>query len=795
MCADRYITAPTEAQFDLGGEVGRRLAAVTEQWILPVPYANPAILEMFRDRDRRPYRNMVPWAGEFAGKYLTHAVQIYRLTRDARIYDLLQWFVAELISLQDEDGYLGPWPREMRIIGKAPNCEFGGQTWDAWGHYHVMLGLLYWHAESRDADSLACCRRIADMFCRRFLAGDDSLYDAGAHEMNQAPVHALAMLHRRTGDERYLRMALKIVDEFALPPAGDYLRAGLADVPFWKTPKPRWESLHPILGLAELYQITGDAQYRQAFENLWWSMLEGDRHNNGGFTSGEQATGDPYHQGAIETCCTVAWTAMSVEMLRLTGNSLVADELELSLFNAGFALMSPSGRWVTYNTPMNGDLKASAHAIVFQARPGAPELNCCSANGPRMLGMIGDWALLGYGDGVALNYYGPGTLGAGLLSGNRVSLQQETHYPYESEVRIAVAVERTETFPLALRIPSWSKHTTVTVNGETMPASTPGVYLEITRTWVTGDQVSLTFDLTPHLWVCGEMYISTDWTAEWHVFGPIPPLASDSTKHELIATHDIQPAVETIAVLPDHMQIDGKNYTAVPVRSEGGILDSRRIFLNVPDRAIMLALTEIIAEQEEVLTVCFTADWWTAWYVNGEKVFDNHGREGDGSNYHVRHQTVRFPLRTGRNVIALHQSGGTEKDAWISLGMCETEAERAARLSGGTEATAFIYRGPILLTYDPRFNPQREGRDLPTINAAGMVLTPVQHDGWLKPAGLWETTGIDGQPIRLCDFGHAGLAGNGYYSWLPVRMPESLTTPFTRENPLRSRTVSSLVAR
>ena len=46
---------------------------------------------------------------------------------------------------------------------------------------------------------------------------------------------------------------------------------------------------------------------------------------------------------------------MSVEMLEMTGDSIVADELELSTLNSAIGMFSPTGRWSTYNTPMDGD--------------------------------------------------------------------------------------------------------------------------------------------------------------------------------------------------------------------------------------------------------------------------------------------------------------------------------------------------------------------------------------------------------------------------------------------------------
>ena len=54
----------------------------------------------------------------------------------------------------------------------------------------------------------------------------------------------------------------------------DYLQQALLGREFYETPKPRWESLHPIMALVELYWITGDDEYRKAFEQIWWSILE-----------------------------------------------------------------------------------------------------------------------------------------------------------------------------------------------------------------------------------------------------------------------------------------------------------------------------------------------------------------------------------------------------------------------------------------------------------------------------------------------------------------------------------------
>ncbi|HEY3284246.1 MAG TPA: beta-L-arabinofuranosidase domain-containing protein [Armatimonadota bacterium] len=483
---------PKDVTFRLGGWLGKRLEANTRNWLLPTPDANPAMLQILRDRDRTPPRDLVPWAGEFAGKYLTSAVLALRLTGDRGLRNHLAGFVKDIIAAQAEDGYLGPFPAATRMVGPG--------LWDLWGQYHCMLGLLLYARETGDAAALSACRRVGDLFCRTFLEDGKRVVQAGSEEMNESAIHVFLLLHEETGEGRYLRLAREIERDWQTPPSGDYLRWGLAGKPFHQCPKPRWESLPSLQALAELHFITGDAGYRAALESLWHSIAAGDRHNTGGFTSGEQATGNPYDPRPIETCCTVAWSALTVDMLRMTGSSEAADELELSLFNALLGAQNETGRWWTYNTPMDGDRKASAHDIVFQARAGSPELNCCSVNGPRGLAMVADWAVMEAEDGLALNYYGPSDITVGLPDGGTVTLRQRTRYPLDGRVRLSVEPDRAREMTLRLRIPRWSANTRVTVPGQRLPSPEAGGYLELRRRWSPGDLVELDLDFTPHLW-------------------------------------------------------------------------------------------------------------------------------------------------------------------------------------------------------------------------------------------------------------------------------------------------------
>ena len=113
-------------QFRFTGPVGERVEANLDNWLLRAPQSNPGMLEMFQMRDRQPVPQLVPWAGEFVGKYLISAVQALRMTDDPRLFVQVSNVVTAFIATQAEDGYLGPFPKhdpaskELGSLGPLP---------------------------------------------------------------------------------------------------------------------------------------------------------------------------------------------------------------------------------------------------------------------------------------------------------------------------------------------------------------------------------------------------------------------------------------------------------------------------------------------------------------------------------------------------------------------------------------------------------------------------------------------------------------------------------------------------
>jgi hypothetical protein len=195
----------------------------------------------------------------------------------------------------------------------------------------------------------------------------------------------------------------------------------------------------------------------------------------------------------METCVTVTWIKFAAQLLRLTGDPAYADQIELSTYNALLGALGRDGTWWAHHSPLAGVKERAPEQCSMTA-------NCCVENGPRALMLLPELAVMQNGAGPIVNLYGAMTATVTLAGGSHVRLDEETNYPIAETVRFHVTPDRPgEKFALSLRVPAWSAHTEVAVNGEAPRTAPSGAYLRLERVWNPGDVVVLTFDLSPRL--------------------------------------------------------------------------------------------------------------------------------------------------------------------------------------------------------------------------------------------------------------------------------------------------------
>jgi DUF1680 family protein len=184
----------------------------------------------------------------------------------------------------------------------------------------------------------------------------------------------------------------------------------------------------------------------------------------------------------------MTWMKLCFNLLRVTGNPDYADEIEKSAYNALLASMKYDGSMIAKYSPMGGIRHEGEEQCGMH-------INCCNANGPRAFMMLPRFAIMNGSDGIYINIYCKGEAIIPYNSKNKVIITQTTDYPVSDKIEIAINPDKPGTFTIALRIPAWSRNTTLTINGQGVTDVTPGSYEKITRTWNKGDKIELKLDM------------------------------------------------------------------------------------------------------------------------------------------------------------------------------------------------------------------------------------------------------------------------------------------------------------
>jgi len=83
----------------------------------------------------------------------------------------------------------------------------------------------------------------------------------------------------------------------------------------------------------------------------------------------------------------------------------------------------------------------------------------------------------------------------GDISGNIVTLAQETSYPSDSRIVISVEPQKQERFTLNVRLPAWCPEPSLSVNGRKVSDIKSGTYAKLDRRWKKGDRVTLSLPM------------------------------------------------------------------------------------------------------------------------------------------------------------------------------------------------------------------------------------------------------------------------------------------------------------
>jgi DUF1680 family protein len=478
----------------IGGFVGEKLDLCIENRVMVQNIEKLVAPFQLRNDENWGFRS------EFWGKWFTSAMLGYGYTPTAEHRAVIEKAVEALVQTQSPDGYIGSYPDEHHL-----------ENWDIWGRKYVLLGLIAYYDQIKDQEILRVAEDVADHLILEAGPGSGvNLTETGwigwKGLASSSVLEPVALLYQRTGKKKYLDFAQHIIRLWDSPnkltPTGIRLvQEALNQTPLWEmsgAPKA-YEMMSCFEGLCEMYRITGNKDYFEATHSLIKSIIRDEIMLVGSgslaeiWCNGKMRQSDPMYQG-LETCVTVTWMKFLYQMLRLTGDSKYADQLEVSLYNALFASQAPKGEWWSYYTGLMGE-RVHSH-LQF------PDviMSCCVANGPRAMLLTPSWAIMSSTGGVAVNLYAPVKAGLRTPLQQPFALEMTTGYPVDGEIAITVTIPKKETFSIDLRIPEWSKKAVIRINGKLWDKkAVPGSYASIEREWSDKDRIEIGFDMTSHV--------------------------------------------------------------------------------------------------------------------------------------------------------------------------------------------------------------------------------------------------------------------------------------------------------
>ena len=400
----------------------------------------------------------------------------YVLKDETIIAHARKWIDAVLAS-QGPDGWFGPRSLQTSLEGKP----------DLWPHMvmcNVLQSFYEFTGDQRVLPLLTKYSRWVNMQqSKNFGAGYWPKVRAGDS------LETIYWLYNRTGDTWLLDLAKRIHEH-------------MQD---WTSGVHDWHNVNISQGFREpgvyYLQAREDQFLRAAEHNYQTVMGRYGQFPGGGFAGDENCRpgfGDP-RQG-FETCGIVEFMHSFEMLTKISGNPLWADRCEEIAFNSLPASLTADLKALHYLTCPNqvqDDKNNKSPGIqnrgtMFSYSP-FEVYRCCQHNVSHGWPYYAEELWLATGDrGLCASLYAASEVTAKVGEGAKVTVSEETDYPFSNRVTFRISAAQRARFPLYLRLPRWCLEASVKINGKAVPLKAkPIAYAVLDRTWRDGDSITL----------------------------------------------------------------------------------------------------------------------------------------------------------------------------------------------------------------------------------------------------------------------------------------------------------------
>ena len=408
--------------------------------------------------------------------------------------------IDEVVAVQESGGYLNTYYQDDRkSLRMTPQTQSTGH--ELYNIGHMLQGAIAYYRGTGDRALLdAGIRFVNDFLLPNYGPVPKKPIVSGHPEIEMG----LIELYRLTGDQRQLDLAGYILqgDKRAEFPERRtiYMFSGTPFTARTKLEGHAVRAMYACCGATDYYLETGDAAYWKTLNTLWDDMTATKMYVTGGVGSRSdgEAFGDAYElpnfRAYGESCAAIGNMMWNWRMLAVTGDAKFTDVMERALYNGINSGMSLDGTLYCYRNPLAFDPSTGD-----KIRNPWYDVTCCPPNLERTFGSLPGYFYSTSADGIYVHFYDNSELDWHLENGVGLKVTQKTNYPWDGDVEISVSPAASTEFTFYMRVPGWTDHAQVSVNGKTMAGATPGEYLPIRRRWTKGDTIHLKLEVVPQV--------------------------------------------------------------------------------------------------------------------------------------------------------------------------------------------------------------------------------------------------------------------------------------------------------